>query len=137
MRLADKTASRPHLSLLAAWGLGRRGKSIAKVILVCATSLAVFASSDCRAAEPVFTLMPSIKAAKDLVVPIGSSTAEPNIRMRCGNLRMERKSVGFLRIGLLPQLIAEDLHLEIIRSPEPSVWAGALRDFLQNNPAFA
>ena len=74
MRLADKTASRPHLSLLAAWGLGRRGKSIAKAVLFCATSLAVFALSDCGAVEPVLTLMPSIKAA----------TAEPNIRMRCG-----------------------------------------------------
>ena len=137
MRLADKTASRPHLSLLAAWGLGRRGKSIAKAILVCATSLAVFASSDCRAVEPFLSLIPSIKAAKDLVVPIGSSAAEPNIRMRCGTLRMDRKSFGFLKIGLVPQLIAEDSHLEIIHSPEPSQWASALHDFIKANPAFA
>ena len=83
--------------------------------------------------EPLPEFMPSVTALKDLSLPLGPDGSKPTLRFSCAHARIERKSVGFLRIGVLPQLVMEDVKLTILDSPDASKWAHELRLFLTAN----
>ena len=99
--------------------------------------LASMQPSNSHAGESHSELFPNLKNVKGLVLPIGQDSSQPTIRLECAEIRTERKAVGFLKVGLIPQVVAEGLRLRIENSPQPSVWARELSDFLADQPALA
>lgn len=87
--------------------------------------------------DPLPVFLPSVKSAKGLVLPIGSDSAKPTMRFSCGSVQMERKSLGFLRIGVLPQLVFEDVELRITDSADSKKWAQELKSFFLTNSSSA
>jgi len=99
--------------------------------------LASMQPSNSHAGESYSELFPDLRNVKGLVLPIGQDSSQPTIRLECAEIRTERKAVGFLKVGLIPQVVAEGLRLRIEKSPQPSVWARELSDFLAGQPALA
>ena len=87
--------------------------------------------------EPLPVFLPSVKSVKGLVLPVGSDSAKPTLRFYCGSVQMERKSFGFLRIGVLPQLVFEDVDLKITNSADSKKWAQELKSFFLANSSSA
>jgi hypothetical protein len=99
--------------------------------------LASMQPSNSYAGESYSELFPDLRNVKGLVLPIGQDSSQPTIRLECAEIRTERKAVGFLKVGLIPQVVAEGLRLRIEKSPQPSFWARELSDFLAGQPALA
>ena len=90
-----------------------------------------------RANEPLPGFLPSVKVVKDLVLPLGDAGGKPVLKFLCGRAHIERKSVGFLKIGFLPQLVLEDVEVRVVNSPTSASWAGELNSFLVSNTALS
>lgn len=90
-----------------------------------------------QAGETQTEVFPALSSLKDLVLPIGKDSSRPVIRLELAEIRTERKSVGFLKLGLIPQVVAEGLCLRIERSQRPSIWAAEFAEFLAAQPALA
>lgn len=87
-----------------------------------------------RSNELLPSFLPSVKAVEDLVLPLGDSDGKPMLKFLCGRAHLERKSIGFLKIGILPQLVLEDVEVIIMKSRDSLTWARALSDFFMSNP---
>lgn len=90
-----------------------------------------------QAGEARSEVFPALSNLKGLVLPIGRDSSRPVIRLELAEIRTERKSVGFVTIGLIPQVLAEGFRLRIERSERPSIWATEFADFLAAQPALA
>jgi hypothetical protein len=89
------------------------------------------------AAESLPNLLGSLRSLKRVVIPVGPDTASPVFQFRCGSIQIERKTVGFLRIGLLPQVVLEDVEMRIMHSAKPQVWSEQMKLFLGLEPSLA
>ena len=78
-----------------------------------------------------------MKRVKGLVLPVGPEGSKPVLKFSCASVQMERKSVGFLRIGVLPQLVFEDVDLRITDSADSKKWAQELKSFFLANSSSA
>ena len=47
----------------------------------------------------------------------------------CESVAIERRSVGFFKIGILPEIVLCDVKIRIMNSPEPSTWVEQLAAF--------
>jgi len=100
--------------------------------------LLVLSACECApAAEPLPSLLATLRSLKRVVVPVGPDSASPVLQFRCGSIEIERKTVGFLRIGLLPQVVLEDVELRIMHSAQPQIWSEQMQVLFVLEPSLA
>jgi len=75
-------------------------------------------------------ILQSLKEIKNLSVPLGKPSAQPAMIFSCERILVERKKVGFFRIGILPQVILQNVKIKLWNSPTPSDWAEEFAGFL-------
>jgi hypothetical protein len=90
-----------------------------------------------RCTEPLLGVQPSMRVAKDVVLPLGEAGGRTILKFRAGRAYMDRKVVGFLKFGLLPQLVLEDVEVTILNSLAPATWGRELNSFLTSNPTLS
>jgi len=83
------------------------------------------------AAENLEGILKFLGSIKGLSIPIGPDVSNPTMIFSCGSIAVERKSVGFFRIGVLPEVILSDVKIRILNSPDPQIWAKLLAGFLE------
>ena len=72
------------------------------------------------------------RGVKNISVPIGSDCSKPALIFTCQSIKIERKSVGIFRIGILPEVILCNVTIRLKNSPTPSIWAESFGSFLES-----
>lgn len=80
--------------------------------------------------ETLASILQSLKEIKNLSVPVGTPSRQPTMIFSCERILVERKKVGFFRIGILPQVILQNVKVELWNSPTPSNWTEEFAGFL-------
>ncbi len=62
-------------------------------------------------------------------MPIGPDASKPTMIFSCESVAIERRSVGFFKIGILPEIVLCDVKIRIMNSPEPTTWVEQLAAF--------
>jgi hypothetical protein len=91
--------------------------------------------SRAAATERHLELLASLKGVKEVVFPVGPDPARPAVRITCSSLSVERKAWGFMKLGILPEVLAKGLTLKVDATVAPEIWTGELGRFLAANPS--
>jgi hypothetical protein len=83
------------------------------------------------APENLEGILKFLGSIKGLSIPIGPDVSNPTMIFSCGSIAVERRSVGFFRIGVLPEVVLSDVKIRILNSPDPQIWAKLLAGFLE------
>ena len=93
-----------------------------------AAFLVVF--SGCGFAQESFSeILKTLSGIKQLSMPIGPDASKPTMIFSCESVAIERRSVGFFKIGILPEIVLCDVKIRIMNSPEPTTWVEQLAAF--------
>jgi len=74
-------------------------------------------------------ILETLSGIKQLSMPIGPDASKPTMIFSCESVAIERRSVGFFKIGILPEIVLCDVKIRIMNSPEPSTWVEQLAAF--------
>jgi len=77
-------------------------------------------------------ILSCFRSIKSLSVPIGSDSSKPALIFTCESIKLERKSVGIFRIGILPEIVLCNVKMRLKNSPDPSIWAENFGSFLES-----
>lgn len=80
--------------------------------------------------ENLASILQSLKEIKNLSAQIGDPSKQPVMIFSCERILVERKKVGFFRIGILPQVTLQNVKIELWNSPTPLTWSTELARFL-------
>ena len=76
-----------------------------------------------------------VHGAKNLRIPLGKSSSEPSAFLNIGEIGLEQRRLGPLRLGLLQKLVLRNVVVEIPIKSGNSVWPYDLSAFLENDQA--
>ena len=74
-------------------------------------------------------ILKTLSGIKQLSMPIGPDASKPTMIFSCESVSIERRSVGFFKIGILPEIVLCDVKIRIMNSPEPTTWVVQLAAF--------
>lgn len=75
---------------------------------------------------------------KGLTIPLQISSESPqSLQITCRRVHIESKKVGLFRIGLMPQLVLEDMAIILPQDTDLTASASALDAFFNANPAWS
>jgi len=74
-------------------------------------------------------ILETLSGIKQLSMPIGPNASRPTMIFSCESIRIERRSIGFFKIGILPEIVLCDVKIRIMNSPEPKTWVEQLAAF--------
>ena len=74
-------------------------------------------------------ILKTLSGIKQLSMPIGPDASKPTMIFSCESVSIERRSVGFFKIGILPEIVLCDVKIRIMNSPEPMTWVVQLAAF--------
>jgi hypothetical protein len=86
-----------------------------------------------EAQETLSGLLEALSGMKSLTLPIGPDSGKPTLKFSCESLAVERKAFGFMRIGVVPEVVLVDVKMRIMNSPNSSTWAEQLAAFLTSD----
>lgn len=91
-----------------------------------------------RAAEPsMFTFqLNKVRSIRGLKVPLGmQGNSKPTVSVYFGEISVESKKVGFLRIGPIPQPVVSGMRVEILEAAGGVGWAADFARFASGEAA--
>ena len=74
-------------------------------------------------------ILKTLSGIKQLSMPIGPDASKPTMIFSGESVAIERRSVGFFKIGILPEIVLCDVRIRIMNSPEPMTWVAQLAAF--------
>lgn len=74
-------------------------------------------------------ILKTLSGIKQLSMPIGPDASKPTMIFSCESISIQRRSVGFFKIGILPEIVLCDVKIRIMNSPEPTTWVVQLAAF--------
>ena len=74
-------------------------------------------------------ILKTLSGIKQLSMPIGPDASKPTMIFSGESVAIERRSVGFFKIGILPEIVLCDVKIRIMNSPEPMTWVVQLAAF--------
>ncbi len=106
----------------------------------CLLFAVAFAFTSISAQGQVFDRLsegrPGSLELKGIRIPIGADASRPSVRLEIGKVSLERARVGVFRVGLLPQLVFQDVRFHVLGGQSDTDWSRDLRVFLHGERNF-
>jgi hypothetical protein len=74
--------------------------------------------------------------AKHLRFPVGKDPSQPSSLLTIGEVFLQKRNLGPLRLGVLQQTILKGVTVEVLDNPSVQTWYRDLDSFFRDHPAF-